>query len=515
MRIIGLALLATLGAATLSAPAAAGPFAEVGNWQLRQDVDTLFAAGLIRGPIDSWPLPWAQIDEGLNQAKDGRELTPALKAAVTRLDILSARAAGKINAELLIAGTNQPAIARDFGTQARAKFDTTGSLEWNTDVISLKAAVGYRYDDPTPGQTPNYLNFDTAQAVIRLGSWALIGGLNEEWFGPGRDGALLWSNSARPMPKIGLKRLNPKPIDVPVLRWLGPVQFEIFGGILNGDRTDYQNVGIIGSRFSFVPARGLTIGLERSQMLCGEGRPCKIFQSFLGVGNADNPTVGDQQAFLDQPGNQIAGFDISYVQRFGQYSAKIYFEAVAEDFDNIILEQYLRMGGVTLSGPIGHRGASFVAGVEYANTEAQALISGTKYPSSAYNNSLYFDGYTYLYRPIGYWTDGDSTNLAITGSVTDLRNRRWYGSVRAVNINFTNTGNPPVGVTGPDGLPRAEVSYRISANNEKFTILTGGTELPTRYGDIRLEGRFQTDSPNTPGYQDKQAAIEVSFRQYF
>jgi hypothetical protein len=240
-----------------------------------------------------------------------------------------------------------------------------------------------------------------------------------------------------------------------------------------------------------------------------------VLESFLGFGNADNPTVGDQQAFLDQPGDQRAGFDISYVQRFGQYAAKAYFEAIAEDFDNVILEQYMRMGGITVSGPIGQRGASFVAGVEYANTEASALFYGTKYPGSAYNNSLYYDGYTYLYRPIGYWTDGDSTNLAISGSITDVRNRRWYGSVRAVNINFTNIGNPPLTVFGPDGIPRAEVSYRISANNEKFTILTGGAELPTRYGDIRVEGRFQTDSPNTPGYQDKQAAIEVSFRQYF
>lgn len=513
MRIKALALAALL--AGLPAPALAGPFAEVGNWQLRQDVETLFAAGLIRGPIDSWPLAWAQIDEGLNAAKDGRELDPAVKAAVNRLDILSERAAGTLNVELIVAATNEPAVARDFGTQARAVFDGTGSVEWNSSVVSLKANVGYRYKDTTPGENPNYVNFDGAQAVIRLGGWALIGGVNEEWFGPGRDGALLFSNSARPMPKIGLKRLNPKPIDFPVLKWLGPVQFEIFGGVLNGQRSDYQNIGIIGTRLSFVPVRGLTIGLERSQMLCGEGRPCKILQSFIGFGNADNSTPGDQQAFLDQPGDQRAGFSVSYVQPIGQYAARLYVEAIAEDFDNVILEQYMRMIGGTVSGPVGTQGASFVAGVEYADTLASALISGSKYPGSAYNNQLYFDGYTYLNRPIGYWTAGDSHNLAFSASVTDTRNRRWYGSVRAVDLNFTNIGNPPVIARGPDGVPRGEISNPVSANAEKFTILTGGVELPTPYGDIRLEGRFQTDSVNTPGWQDKQGAIEVVFRQYF
>jgi hypothetical protein len=170
---------------------------------------------------------------------------------------------------------------------------------------------------------------------------------------------------------------------------------------------------------------------------------------------------------------------------------------------------------VTFAGPWGSQGASFVAGIEYANTEAKALIKGSTYPGSAYNNTLYFDGYTYRKRPIGYWTDGDSTNLAFSGSFTDVRNRRWYGSIRVVNLNFTNIGNPPRQAAGPDGIVRGEISYRISANNEKFNILTAGTELPTPYGDIRLEARYQTDSPNTPGYRDRQGAIEVSLRQRF
>jgi hypothetical protein len=285
--------------------------------------------------------------------------------------------------------------------------------------------------------------------------------------------------------------------------------------VLNGQRNDYQNIGIVGTRFSFVPVRGLTIGLERSQMLCGEGRPCKVLQSFIGWGNADNSKPGDQQAFLDQPGDQRAGFSISYVQPIGAYAVHGYVEAIAEDFDNVILEQYMRLAGLTVSGPVGTQGASFVAGVEYADTLAQALISGSQYPGSAYNNQLYFDGYTYLNRPIGYWTGGDSHNLAFSASLTDTRNRRWYGSVRAVDLNFTNIGNPPVNARGPDGVTRGEISNPVSANAEDFTILTGGVELPTQYGDIRLEARFQTDSVNTPGVQEKQGAIEVVFRQYF
>lgn len=46
-----LAAALLLGAA--AAPVLAGPFAEVGDRQLRQDVALLAGAGLIRGPVDS------------------------------------------------------------------------------------------------------------------------------------------------------------------------------------------------------------------------------------------------------------------------------------------------------------------------------------------------------------------------------------------------------------------------------------------------------------------------------
>lgn len=510
-----------------AAPALAGPLAEVGDRQLRQDVDLLYAAGLIEGPVQSWPLAWAQIDEGIDRAHDGRQLDPYLKAAVERLDRLADFAAQRVSLDVRLGATNNVSVARDFGTLARGKFDGSGKLEFNTDVISVAIGAGLRSGAGNPNNS--YIHAEPSQVVIRLDNWALYGGYTEQWYGPGQDGALLWSNSARPIPKIGIKRLVPRPIDFPVLRWLGPTQFEIFGGVLNEDR-DFRNTLVFGTRLSFTPAKGLQIGLNRAQMLCGQGRPCgfkQFFNSFVGLGNSDNPAVGDPNAFFNQAGNQIAGWDISYVHRFGPVAAKFYVEAEAEDFDNVILEQYSRLIGMTLSGPWGKRGASWTANVEYANTQAASLFNGvpllerltggeTIYPFSMYNNSLYTSGFTYGARPIGYWTDGDSHNLAFSAAVTDNRNRRWYGSVRAVNINFNDLGNPPRAVfPRPDGTPGPAISYRVSANNEKFAIVTGGAEMPTAIGDIRLEGRIQTDSPNTPGIRDRQAAIELQFRQRF
>lgn len=139
-------LAAALLLATAAAPSLAGPFAEVGDRQLRQDVALLAGAGLIRGPVDSWPLPWAQIESGLNRAKDGRQLPPHLTAAVRRLDRLADYAAKSFASETRLMGTNDVSTARDFGTLARGGADVSTRVEANTDKISLSLGGGYRSD---------------------------------------------------------------------------------------------------------------------------------------------------------------------------------------------------------------------------------------------------------------------------------------------------------------------------------------------------------------------------------
>ncbi len=508
-----------------AAPALAGPFAEVGDKQLRQDVDLLKAAGLIQGPVDSWPLPWEQIEPALDDARDGRKLDPYLEAAVARLEKLDDFARKRVTVEVNAMGTNGVATARDFGSEARGKADLSVAASYNSDVFSVTLGAGYRDGGKQVGSK---VNFEPSEVSVRIGNWALYGGYTQQWFGPGHDGALMWSNSARPFPKVGIKRLMPYPIDFPVLRWLGPIRLEIFGGVLDGPRNDYRNIIAVGTRVSFAPARGLEIGLNRAQQLCGNGHACgftQIKDSFIGAGNADNPTPGDLGAFYNQAGNQLAGYDASYVWRMGKVSAKLYFEVAAEDFQHILIEQYGRQLGGTFQGPWGHKGASWQFTVEYADTLAAQLFNGTpfekvfksrrQYPGSLYQNSLFTDGFTYRAQPLGYWTDGDSRNLVGSFSLTDTKNRRWYASARKVDLNLINLGNPPRAVALPDGTNGGLQTNRVSFDKERFALLTAGVEWPTAYGDIKLEGRYQTDSPNTPGTRDARAQVEVGYRMRF
>ena len=75
----------------ISQGAQAAPWADVGNRQLRTDVEISKSAGIIRGPVNSWPLPWAQIDNGINSIGDA-PLLPHVAAALARVRALSDRA---------------------------------------------------------------------------------------------------------------------------------------------------------------------------------------------------------------------------------------------------------------------------------------------------------------------------------------------------------------------------------------------------------------------------------------
>src|SRR3546814_9351142 len=147
--------------------------------------------------------------------------------------------------------------------------------------------------------------------------------------------SLLFPPSARSFPKIGFKRLAAHPIDFPVLRWLGPWRFDMFVGDL-GNRRDFDNTKVIAMRFDFAPAPGLEIGLNRALQLCGDNRPCgvkTIGKALTGFGNADKTGTPNE------PGNQTAGFALSYTTRIGPVTAPLYVKMEAEGETKTIISK--------------------------------------------------------------------------------------------------------------------------------------------------------------------------------
>ncbi|MFN3591208.1 MAG: capsule assembly Wzi family protein, partial [Thermaurantiacus sp.] len=227
-RLIAARLAVVLGLALGPVPGVAGPFAPPGDGRLRSDIETMRAAGLITGPIDTWPLAWRQINRALERA-DLQPLRPEVAAAVRRVRALSERNRRPHRVELKAALTDQPALVRDFAAGARSEGDL--SFRGEGDIGPFTLTLGASWNSMgSPAQPATVegtgLTARPSQAALVLGNVGLYGGYTDVWWGPSREAGLLFSTSARAFPKLGAKLLEPKPIDLPVLRWLGPLRFD-------------------------------------------------------------------------------------------------------------------------------------------------------------------------------------------------------------------------------------------------------------------------------------------------
>jgi hypothetical protein len=484
--------------------ASAGPWAPPGDARLRTDVELLRTHGYILGPVDAWPLPWSQINRGLERAQGGGPLPPHLALAVKRVAALSEYEARKTRYMVRASATNDANLVRGFDRVARNPGEA--SIAASHDLGPLHVTLGGTWqsdgtDRQRATQFKNGFSPDPSFVALRVGSnWALYGGWVETFWGPGHDGSMIFSTSARPFPKVGFRRLEPFTIDAPVLRWLGPTTFDMFVGKAD-EKRDFDNPVIIGMRFAFQPTPYFEIGLHRGLMLCGAGRPCDvktIGRALLGFNDFDNTGT------VNEPGNQLAGFGMSYRRPIGKspYVLKLTFDSTSEDADNVLIEQFGRQIGVAISGPAGTEGAVIDAGFEYVDSQAArflgSLQGGEIFPGSTYNQFIYTDGWTYGRRPLGLSLDGDTRAITLHAALTDTRNRRWHMSARHIDLNI-------------NAIPR----YRISQSRERIGHFEAGVNWPTAIGDVRAQARLQQDAPNTPDSSPTLVQGEISWTTRF
>lgn len=493
--------VAALLAVVLLAPAARAEqlWAEAGDRQLRQDVETLKAAKYIRGPVESWPLPWSQIMEGVDKAEAG-EAPGFVAAAAARLRARSGVAEQSTVYDVQIAATNRPSLIRDFGSEARNQADVAIRVSNSLGNLHINYGVGYRSNQVGPDY-----HFEPTDFAFQFADWAIYGGYTQKWWGAGNDGALTIGTDARPFPKVGITRLNPLKPRPKFLRWIGPWRFDFFGGVLTETRPDAKDPVEFGGNFAAEPFPGLELSLKRTILICGAGgtAPAPPFISNLvGGGRCSASSIG--RALVPffggtQQGDSLAGLSISYTRMIGAAAIKVYYEADGEDKKGVLqFDQDGQTGGGSLTMPIGKDGASLQVYSEYTDTLARRLIPFKTFPHSFYGNGFYYTGKDYRGLPLGESIGGDSDLFTLSAAYTTTRNVRLYGSYRQTHINKTAVG-----------------SAVRSLDPEFIHIGTAGAEVPTPFGDVKLEGRLMDNDVNTPGRKPTRPEIELSFRSRF
>lgn len=464
---------------------AQGFFLPAGDKRLREDLTLLVDEGVLNLPVNEWPLVRKDVADALVPVDAHGMHDVALQHALARV-----RAAVELSEDAdtwrireinLTAG--QSGLLRHEGTVGREKAELTSRGGATTDRYGISLSLSGVLD-PDDGQG---VRLDGSDISLRLGNWIISANQMDRWWGPGHDGSLILSSNARPMPALSLDRVRSLPVDVPVVRWLGPWRFSGFLGVMETHRTDVDQPLFMGMRLSFKPAPIFEFGMSRTAQFCGKGRRCdlKTIGRML-IGDDNRGIRGLPDDPNAEPGNQMAGFDVRIVSPFRPLPIAIYGQEIGEDGSSSgIPERYLALFGGE-SWFMLRTGSVLRAHIEYANTKVKWYNSNVEYDVS-YQQGIFREGYRYWGRNIGHTTDGDSESVSLMLSLTTGNGSRWAALGRSGRLDRCCVPNANNLITnGPSRYSSGEISWEGDVKNFGVAVQIGyEKQTPATAGDGR------------------------------
>jgi hypothetical protein len=460
----------------------ASPWAEVGDNQLRGDIELLNASGALRGITIHWPLPWAAVISGLEQAPLDR-YPAGVRAAAARVLARAQAESNALSASLRADVASRPSVVYGFDGLGRGDAQAQFVLETNGDVFSGRAAVGVITQNLS-GRNGK-LMLDGTYLAADLGGWVRVyAGYLDHWWGPGEISALQLSNNARPMPQVGIARSSSEASSWPILNWLGPWQWEFFVGKLDGPQIQ-SNVYYNAMHFTFSPFAGLELGVAKTEEFCGQGHPCSPLRDYFT--NLDFSTHPDNV-------NGEGSLEAKYSHAIYGVPVQVYMQLMNEDYSFFQHSDTSRLFGASIFLPAPENPVKLT--VEYTNSVAALTAFDFENPAYGitYTNGQYPDGMHYRGRTLGFSLDTDSTLLSLQGSWTDGGGRFYQLSLHhaAISNPLNLSGN--VVTAAPVHLNMGEA--RIT--------------LPWRQFKLDLAGRLQDDQPRP--HSGFAASIEAALR---
>ena len=482
----GIFAIALLLWAAAILPAAASPWAEVGDSQLRADIELLNTSGVIEEITISWPLPWQSLLQGL-AGKDLTRQPPAMRAAAGRV-LAKARAgtAPGFSGAVYLDATNRPSVVYGFDGMGRGDAQSQISLSASGGIFSGRVSLGGITQNF--GGKPNKIMLDGTYLSARLGGVLVYAGYLDHWWGPDQISALQLSNNARPMPQIGFERSRTTRSSWPLLRWLGPWQFEFFLGKFDGPQIQ-SNVFYNAAHLTINPLPGLEIGVAKTEQFCGQGHPCSPLKDYFT--NFD---------FSNHP-NNVNGegsFELKYGHTLAGVPFQIYAQMMNEDYSWVSSSGSSYLVGSSIFLPTA--GSPLKLTVELTDTIA------TKKPFSfsnhiygfTYTDGQYPDGMHYRGRTLGFSLDTDSNLLSLQGSWSDAAGRFYELSLYHATIGSNHSAGVNIVSSMPMILNMGEA--RVS-----LPFRMGGHRL-----QLELDSRLQDDQPRP--HKGLAAAIEMALR---
>ncbi len=451
-----------------------------GDEALRSDIQLLADAGILRGPVTTWPLSWPDIARDVLEA-DGRELDEATAFALVRVkrQARSAAAVGFAGLGYRVSGAYKPSSLREFADTPREEGEVELQARWLTQHFAVHLQGAY-VADPADGKefTP-----DGSYLGVNFGNFMLSAGFMERWWGPGWDGSLILSTNARPIPGVTLERNYTDPFKAKWLSWIGPWRASIAMGRSESEGVPVTDVRFFAARVNFKPRPWLEFGLTRTAQWCGGDRQCD-WNTFVDMvlGN-DNQTT-DGAVAAEQPGNQMAGYDMRLRSPWRQFPLVFYTQWIGEDEAGGLPSRFLGQFGLETWGSFGFGGWRLRA--EYTDTACNFSREVPLF-NCAYRNAIYPQGYAYRGRIIGHTMDNDSRMFTLAGFLTRENGDTLAVSVRRVNLNRDGGEHALSGV--PLDVDNVELRYSRGLGAGKISAGIGYEDPPvTADSSSRVHG---------------------------
>jgi hypothetical protein len=407
--------------------ASADPWLAPGDEAVRSDIELLADAGIVRGPVTTWPISWPDIARDVLGASPV-DLDAATGDALLRIQhrARAASSTGFDDGGVRVSGAYHPVELRGFADSPReeGEISVRGSWLGNHTALNLQGSAVADPDDQKRFRP------DGSYLGVNIGNFMISAGYMERWWGPGWDGSLILSTNARPIPTLTLERNYTDPFKIRLLSWLGPWRASIAVGEAEGNDVAVADVRFLAARVNIRPRPWLELGVSRTAQWCGKGRACgwQTFKDLL-IGR-DNRDASLSEA--DEPGNQMAGYDLRMRSPWKALRLLVYTQWIGED----------EAGGLP-SKFLGQFGAETWFSVDAGNIRMRAEYSDTACSFTrqepqldcAYRNSLYPQGYTYRGRVIGHSMDNDSRMYTFGGLLTRPNGDSVGLTVRRAELN--------------------------------------------------------------------------------
>ncbi|MDB4077170.1 capsule assembly Wzi family protein [Porticoccaceae bacterium] len=464
----------------------AEPWVDTRDAWLRADIERLAQAGVIKVPINTWPLMWGSVMNDL-EAAEIKAIPTSLHGSLGRL-LSAGKDATRTNEprqSVRLSAATESQTFRHFGDDSRegAEFSVrrsglTKHLAYNLEVTQ---AV-----DPWDGDKTHY---DNSYFGFVVGNWIGLVGNIEKWWGPGWNSSIMLSNNASPTPGFTLHRNYSDPFELPVLNWLGPWTTNMFISKLDDERFIDQ-AKLVGLTVGFRPTPSLEVNLRRTAQWGGEGRPhgLKNFIKLIG-GVSDNCYTVECR--VTEPGNQLAGFDVSWDVPW--INATVYGQKIGEDEHNKTPAKNARQIGLKL--PINTELFSGMLFIEHDDTATGDPLA--RY-NVFYNHYIYQTGYRYQGRAIGATWGNDSKVFSIgaLGYLTNGDQMELRYAEGIINRDSFDTTVPS--------------KHSVSLEGGDFKSLSGKWQRAFEWGEAQLQGRYTDNVLESYGRQEDKFRLSAS-----